>query len=111
MLNFVKIFIEVDYSNIRKLIDQKGITFKFFCDKIGMSPQGFEPAIQKKTVAARVLIKMSEILEIPVSSFFDEIEPVHDPKDSEIIELQRKYIARLEAQLDVYEGRTRKRAG
>jgi len=99
------------YSYIRKLIEQNGFTLKEFCGKIGMTRQGFDPAILKGTMSARVLIKMSEILKVPIACFFDEFEPVPDAKDSEIIELQRKYIARLEAQLEVYENRTRKKAG
>ena len=66
----------MNYSNIRRLIEQKGFTFKRFCDKIGMTPQGFEPAINKETVPLRVLRKMSETLDIPISRFFDEPEHV-----------------------------------
>ena len=98
------------YSSIRNLIEQKGFTLKFFCEKIGMTRQGFEPAILKGTVSANVLIKMSEILEVPVSHFFDEVEPVLEPKDAEILDLQRKYIASLEKRLEEYEGKPAKKA-
>jgi len=70
----------------------------------------FEPAILKGTVSANVLIKMSEILEVPVSHFFDEVEPVLEPKDAEILDLQRKYIASLEKRLEEYEGKPAKKA-
>jgi len=107
----LKFYIVVKYSLIRNMIEQKKITLKEFCEKIGMTRQGFEPAILKGTVSANVLMKMSEVLGVPVSSFFDEFESIPDAKDSEIIELQRKYIASLEKRLDAYEGSTVKRAG
>ena len=101
----------MNYNQIRKLIDQKGLTFKRFCDKIGMTPQGFEPAIEKETVPARVLKKMSEVLNVPVSYFFDETETVRDVKDSQIIDLQHKYIVSLEKRLEEYDGKPVKKAG
>jgi hypothetical protein len=39
------------------------------------------------------------------------VEPVHNAKDSEIIEIQRKYISVLEKQLEEYEGKEARRAG
>ena len=90
----------MNYSLIRNKIEQKGFTYKFFLEQIGMTRQGFEPAIINETVSAKVLMKMSEVLDVPVSYFFDEGEPVSSSKESEIIELQRKYIVLLEAQLE-----------
>ena len=64
----------VNYNDLRSLIDQRGFRLNAFCVKIGMTPQGFEPAIVNETVSARVLKKMSDVLHVPVSFFFSETE-------------------------------------
>jgi len=58
------------------MIEQKGLTLKFFVEKIGMTRQGFEPSIINDTVSAKVLLKMSEVLNVPVSHFFNESQSV-----------------------------------
>ena len=62
------------------MIEQKGLTLKFFVEKIGMTRQGFEPAIVNDTVSAKVLAKMSDVLSVPVSHFFDDSQEIHIPK-------------------------------
>ena len=100
----------LSYSEIRSMIDQRGFRLKAFCEKIGITPQGLEPAIVKETLPVRVLKKMSEALNVPVSFFFNETEGVSalstDAKGrklclgcadkSEIISLQRDKIAYME---------------
>jgi len=95
----------VSYSKLKDMVKKRGITLNRFSEKIGITRQGLVPAIENETVSARVLMKMSEALGVPVSSFFDETEPVRDAKDSQIIELQQKYIASLEKRLEEYEGK------
>ena len=79
----------LSYNELRNKIEQKGFTLKFFCDKIGMTRQGLEHAIVNETVSAKVLAKMSEVLDIPVSVFFENnptisISNVSDVKYSAI---------------------------
>ena len=64
----------VNYNDLRSLIEQRGFKFTAFCSKIGMTRQGVESAMVNETVSARVLKKMSEVLHVPVSFFFNETE-------------------------------------
>ena len=53
------------------MIRQKGFTLKFFLEQIGMTRQGFKPAIENNSVSVNVLLKMAQALDVPVSCFFD----------------------------------------
>ena len=75
------------------------ISIRSLSATIGMSEQNLHKCIRNNRIEAGVLEKIAVALEVPVSYFFDEGEPVSSSKESEIIELQRKYIALLEAQL------------
>ena len=111
----------MNYSVIRNRVEQKGFTLKFFLERIGMTRQGFEPAIVNDTVSAKVLMKMSEVLGVPVSLFFCENETASGLRNGKscqgckdkqkIIQLLEDKIYLLEEKLDRYEDRTEKKAG
>ena len=86
------------------------ISIRSLSATIGMSEQNIHKCIRDNRIEAGVLEKIAEVLSVSVSYFFDDIEPVGSIKDGEIIELQRKYITLLEAQLKA-EGKLGKKIG
>lgn len=55
------------------------MTLMSFCEQINMTRQGFQAAIENETVSARVIRKMSEILDKPVNFFFENSVKSYDP--------------------------------
>ena len=84
---------------IKKKSDEMNISIRSLSATIGMSEQNLHKCIRDNRIEAGVLEKIAVALDVPLSYFFDEVETV-STKDSEIIELQRKYIVLLEAQLE-----------
>ena len=75
-----------------------------------MSTANLHKCIRDNRIEAGDLEQIAQILEVPITSFFDEFEPVLDPNYAEILDLQRKYIASLEKRLEEYEGKPAKKA-
>ena len=96
-------------NRIRTLCESKKIHITDLARKCGITPQSIHDAINRNSTKTEYLEKIAGILEVPISYFFDD-EPVLETKDNEIIELQRKYIAMLEAQLEG-EGKPVKKVG
>ena len=86
-------------NKIRALCETKKIHITELAKKCGITPQSVHDAINRNSTKTEYLEKMAEALGVPISYFFDEFETIPDAKDSEIIELQRKYIATLETLL------------
>lgn len=61
----------MDYSRIKMLLTEKGVSFSELTDKIGMSRRGLYAAIDNKTLSITSLEKISEVLNVPVTYFFD----------------------------------------
>ena len=93
-------------NKIRDLCESKKIHITELARKCGLTPQSVHDAINRNSTKTEHLEKIATVLEVPISCFFDDVEPILDAKDSEIIELQRKYIASLEKRLEFYEGKT-----
>jgi len=96
---------------IKKRCDEIDISIRALSAKIEMSEQNLHKCIRDGRIEAGVLEKIAKVLCVPVSYFFDEVEPVQNAKDSEIIELQRKYITLLEKRLEEVEGRKTRQVG
>ena len=97
------IYLIMNLLRIKKKSDEMNISIRSLSTKIGMSEQNLHKCIRDNRIEAGVLEKIAEVLDVSVSYFFDEVESVSGSKDDEIIELQRKYIALLEAQLKAEE--------
>jgi DNA-binding Xre family transcriptional regulator len=96
---------------IKKKCEEIDISIRALSAKIEMSEQNLHKCIRDGRIEAGALEKIAKVLSVHVSYFFDEVEPVHSAKDSEIIELQRKYISLLEKRLEENEGKETRRVG
>jgi transcriptional regulator with XRE-family HTH domain len=96
---------------IKKRCDEIDISIRSLSAKIEMSEQNLHKCIRDSRIEAGVLEKIAKVLDVPISYFFDEVEPVHNAKDSEIVEIQRKYISLLEKRLEEHEGKETRQVG
>lgn len=62
----------MNYSKIKEILTSKGISLPQLADKIGMSKAGIYLAIDKKRLSIDTLEKIAEVLDVPVTIFFDE---------------------------------------
>jgi len=62
----------LDYNKLKSLIKDRGLTLLKVSSGIGLTETGFYQAIKNNTLKVRDLEKISKILELPVSSFFEE---------------------------------------
>lgn len=62
----------MDYNKLKSLIKDRGLTLLKVSSGIGLTETGFYQAIKNNTLKVRDLEKISKILELPVSSFFEE---------------------------------------
>ncbi len=59
-------------TNLLQIIwKNKGYTKKYLCEEIGMTTNGFDHALKNMTLKVRDLEKIAEVLEVPVTLFFD----------------------------------------
>lgn len=65
------LFIE---TRIRELAKQKGVSIAKLSKNIGMSRNGFDTTFQNESLKIGTLIKISEVLEVPMSYFISEVE-------------------------------------
>ena len=60
---------------IREILSEKGITAKELAEKMGATPQYISGIIREKdTASVRVLSNIAQILEVPLSSLFDDYQ-------------------------------------
>ena len=57
---------------IKKISEKKDITLKSLCERINMSYQNLNRCIRENKISANDLEKISDVLEVPVSYFFEE---------------------------------------
>lgn len=62
----------MDYSKLKLAIKQRGFTEKAFADKLGITQNGFRAMVNNHTMSIKTLEKISEILEVPMTYFFDD---------------------------------------
>lgn len=85
-------------DKIKEICSEKRMTIPQLAEKIGMS-KGFYTTLKNNTLRVDTLLKIAEVLEVPVNTFFD-IEQL--PSDKEINTLE---IEILESQLDTLKER------
>jgi len=61
----------VNYNKLKELLSEKKITVAQLAEKIGMSKGGLYSAISNETLSVNMLEKISEVLEVPATYFFD----------------------------------------
>lgn len=60
-------------KKITKLLEQKKISQKEFCDKINLTPNGLRLGLKKNDFKLSTLLKIAEVLNVPIGYFLDEI--------------------------------------
>jgi transcriptional regulator with XRE-family HTH domain len=64
----------LNYSRFKNVLEVQKITLKFVAEKIGMTSHGLSAAFKNNTLKVRDLQSISEVLDVPVSTFFDDKE-------------------------------------
>lgn len=62
----------MNYVLIKDLAEQKGLTVKKLCEEVGITDAGLHQMIRNESMKIEILEKISEVLNIPVSTFFSE---------------------------------------
>lgn len=62
----------MNYSNIEIIADNKRITIPQLAERIGMTKSGLYRSIEKETVSIKTIEKISEVLGVPVTIFFED---------------------------------------
>jgi transcriptional regulator with XRE-family HTH domain len=61
----------MDYTKIEELVKSKGWTLGGLAEKIGVTRAGFYRTLEQKTMKVETLEKIAQVLDVPVSEFFD----------------------------------------
>ena len=92
--------------NIKRILEQKGIKARDLARKLGKSEQTIPHWIKAESITTNTLIQLATALEVPITEFFDDLDPKHQSpgaseldllrelngKNNTIIELQQKLI-------------------
>ena len=62
----------MDYNKLEKIRKGKKITQKELAEKIGISESTYKKNIVKQNMTIAVLEKITEVLEVPLTEFFDK---------------------------------------
>ncbi len=76
-------------ENIQKLSVKKGISVPFLADNLGMSVQNVYRLFKKQSIESKHLVRLSEILDVPVGLFFSDVMDKTFPGKSKI-ELEKE---------------------
>ena len=78
-------------DRIKEICNEKRITIPQLAEKIGVS-KGFYTTLKNNTLRVDTLIKISEILEVPLKSFFDDedISFGYEDQKEKIADLQKE---------------------
>ena len=98
-------------SRIKKVAEEKKITLKSIADEIGMTTANLHKCVKGNRIEAGDLEMIAKVLGVSITYFFDEVEPVRNEKNNELVEVQRKYISVLEKQIEEFAGRKTRQAG
>lgn len=63
---------KMNYSKLKGLIESNNFTIRKFCAKVGITESGYYRMIENRSMKIDTLEKMSEILQVPLSVFFEE---------------------------------------
>jgi len=66
------LFFNMNYLLIKQIAEQKEITFKSLCAKIGVTEAGLHQMIRNESMRIDVLEKISNAFSVPVSTFFGD---------------------------------------
>lgn len=87
-------------NKIDDLIKKNGIKVKDFCKKIGISTAGLYDIYERNDTKLSILIKMSEILKVPVNYFIEEnSNQINLLEDKNISNLEQKHKVVIQIEL------------
>lgn len=94
----------MEYSELKKYLDKKGLDIYSVSNEIGMSYDGFRLSIKNETIQLSKLKKLCEIIEINPMIFFKNNSEIQMNKQNEIsfdqvIESKNREIKLLEKQI------------
>ena len=70
----------MDYSRIKIELERKNISVRDLCDKIDITEQGLHQMIRKKSMKVEVLERISNVLRLPVSFWFEDTTNISNTK-------------------------------
>lgn len=62
---------KVNLRRIKQIADERGITFKWLAGQVGISQAAISSLIKENSTAVNTLLKISDVLDVPVTVFFD----------------------------------------
>lgn len=62
----------MNYNKIKILVGEKKFTLEKLAVEVGMSPGGFHKMFKRKTLTLETLEKISEVLGVPMTYWFEE---------------------------------------
>ena len=62
----------MDYSRIKSELEHKNLSIRELCFKIDVTEQGLHQMIRNKSMKIEVLERISNVLELPVSYWFED---------------------------------------
>ena len=68
----------MDYSRIKIELEHKGISVRELCYKIDVTEQGLHQMIRKKSMKVEILERISKVLYLPVSYWFENEKYTRD---------------------------------
>lgn len=82
----------MDYRKIENIYSKKGLSLTGLAKKIEMSPSGLYRSIENETLQVKVLEKIADVLEVPVTVFFEEDHI--DNKTARILQSENEFLKR-----------------
>ncbi len=83
---FILYIFFMNYDKIKPELEKRGIVIKDFCRRINITEQGLHQMIRNRSMKVEVLERVSEVLAVPISYWFDDLEKdgkvfssMHDP--------------------------------
>ena len=68
----------MDYSRIKVELEQKSISIRELCYRIDVTEQGLHQMIRNKSMKIEILERISYVLELPVSYWFEDMTSIGD---------------------------------
>ena len=68
----------MDYSRIKSELEYKNISIRELCYRIDVTEQGLHQMIRNQSMKIDVLERISNVLELPVGYWFEDISNVRD---------------------------------
>ena len=82
----------MNYDKIKPELEKRGIVIKDFCRRINITEQGLHQMIRNKSMKVEILERVSEVLAVPISYWFDDLEKdgkvfssMHDSHIEEVV--------------------------